>query len=94
MTNDAFVALFVGIAIGMVLGIISYAFITAIKNNEELKIRQIDQPSRLQNIDKALEYYINMRSHEPYGSENYNKLTENINRLRYERDVEIAKLTR
>lgn len=97
MTNDAFVAFAVGIAVGFVLGIIAYAFTTAFRNNRdsnEYKIYQVPQPSKLQNIDAALEYYVKLRCQEPYGSENYNKLTEDINRLRYERDVEIAKLTR
>ena len=91
MENDTLVAFFVGVAAGMVLGVLTAAILSAIKNNEELKVRQVDQPSRLQNIDWALEYYINMRSHEPYGSENYNKLTEDINKLRWERDKELAR---
>ena len=90
MENDALVAFFVGIAAGIVLGVIIAAILSAIKNNEEFRVQQVET-TRLQNIDYALEHYINLRSKEPYGSENYNKLTEDINLLRLERDKELSR---
>lgn len=91
MANDSFVAFFVGIGVGLVLGIAISGILAAIRNSEAVRFPQVDNPTRLANIDNALEHYIMLRSHEPYGSEAYNRLTEDINRLRYERDCEVMK---
>lgn len=83
MANDVLTALFVGIAIGLILGVIMSAVTVAIRNNDDMRLMPVNMaPTPLENLEGAIPYYVYLRDQFPRYSPEWARLNDQLKELR------------
>lgn len=83
MANDVLTAFFVGAAMGVVIGVIMSAVAVAVRNNEDIKVTQVNlPPTPLENLEAAIPYYVCLRDQLPRYSPEWVRLNDQIKELR------------
>jgi len=83
MVNDVLTAFFVGAAMGVIIGVIMSAVTVAVRNNEDIKLTQVNlPPTPLENLEAAIPYYVYLRDQLPRYSPEWVRLNDQIKELR------------